>query len=209
MVDPLKRYGPYLAMLVLFLVVLVGTVFILRRPEPVVMTIITPTPRPTPTLAPTPTVAMVRVDVRGAVAKPGVYALPSGSRVQDAVTLAGDLVSGAEIRNINMARKLNDGEQLYIPATGEATAAPPTTAPAPAKGEKAPTPTKTPLGKININTATAEELDLLPGIGPAIAERIIQYRTENGPFKAPEDLKKVRGIGDALYNQMKDKITVE
>lgn len=197
--DPLKSYRPYLAMSFLFLIVLIGTIFVLRRPEPVAMTIITPTPRPTPTLA------MVLVDVRGAVAKPGVYALPSGSRVQDALVLAGDVANSAEIRGLNMARKLNDGEQLYIPTAGEATAAPIATA---SKGDKVPTPTKTPLGKINLNTATIEELDALPGIGPAIAQRIVEYRTQNGGFKQPEDLKKVRGIGDVLFSQVKDYITV-
>ena len=197
--DPLKRYRPYLAMSFLFLIVLVGTIFVLRRPEPVAMTIITPTPRPTPTLA------MVLVDVRGAVAKPGVYALPSGSRVQDALVLAGDVSTGAEIRGLNMARKLNDGEQLYIPTAGEATTAPLAT---PSRGDKAPTPTRTPLGKINLNTATIEELDVLPGIGPAIAQRIVEYRTQNGEFKQIEDLKKVRGIGEVLFNQVKDYITV-
>jgi competence protein ComEA len=197
--DPLKRYRPYLAMSFLFLIVLLGTIFVLRRPEPVAMTIITPTPRPTPTLA------MVLVDVRGAVAKPGVYSLPSGSRVQDALALAGDVSNGAETRGINLARKLNDGEQLYIPTASEATAAPLATT---SKGDKAPTPTKTPLGKINLNTATIEQLDVLPGIGPAIAERIVEYRTQNGGFKQVEDLKKVRGIGDVLFNQVKDFITV-
>ena len=198
--DPLKRYRPYLAMSLLFLVVLIGTIFVLRRPEPVAMTIITPTPRPTPT------VALVLVDVRGAVAKPGVYSLPSGSRVQDVLALAGNISITAEIGGINMARKLNDGELLYIPTAGEATVAPPTTS---SRGDKGPTPTKTPLGKININTATIEVLDALPGIGPAIAERIVEYRTQNGGFKQPEDLKKVRGIGDVLFNQVKDYITVQ
>ncbi len=206
--DPLKRYRPYLVMLLLFLVILIGTIFVLRRPEPVAMVIITPTPRPTPTLA------LVLVDVRGAIAKPGVYSLPSGSRVQDALALAGDILVNAEIRNINMARKLNDGEQLYIPVAGEAppTPVPPPPAATPAKGEKvekAPTPTKTPLGKININTATIEELDVLPGIGPAIAQRIIDYRTQDGPFKQLEDLKEVRGIGDVLFSQVKDYITLQ
>lgn len=198
--DPLKRYRPYLAMSLLFLVVLIGTIVVLRRPEPVAMTIITPTPRPTPT------VALVLVDVRGAVAKPGVYSLPSGSRVQDVLALAGNISSAAEIGGINMARKLNDGELLYIPTAGEATVAPPATL---SRGDKGPTPTKTPLGKININTATIEVLDALPGIGPAIAERIIEYRTQNGGFKQPEDLKKVRGIGEVLFNQLKDYITVQ
>lgn len=198
--DSLARYRPYLAMSFLFLVVLVGTVFALRRPEPAALTLITPTPRATATLA------AIVVDVRGAVAKPGVYTLPLGSRVQDALALAGDVLSNAETRGINLARKLNDGEQIYVPTVAEATLTP---AAALTKGERQPTSTKTPLGKINVNTATLAELDVLPGIGPSIAQRIVDYRTQNGPFKKIEDLKKVRGIGDALFEQVKDLVTVQ
>lgn len=198
--DSLARYRPYLAMSFLFLVVLVGTVLALRRPEPAALTLITPTPRATATLA------AIVVDVRGAVAKPGVYTLPPGSRVQDALALAGDVLSHAETRGINLARKLNDGEQIYVPTVAEATLTP---AAALTKGERQPTATKTPLGKININTATVAELDVLPGIGPSIAQRIVDYRTQNGPFKKIEDLKKVRGIGDALFEQVKDLVTVQ
>ena len=129
--DLRARYRPYLAMMFLFLVILVGTIFVLRRSEPVAMTIMTATPRPTATEV------LILVDVRGAVAKPGVYTLPAGSRVQDALTLAGDLLRNAETRNINLARKLNDGEQIYIPAEGEATPLP---AVAPVKSERQPTP---------------------------------------------------------------------
>ena len=197
--NSLTRYRPYIAMLLLFSIVLAGTIWVLRRPEPPALTVITPTPRPTATLA-----ALV-VDVRGAVAKPGVYTLPAGSRVQDALAQAGEPLPNAETRSFNLARKLNDGEQIYVPLIGEATAVPPT----PAKGGPSTAATKTPMGKININTASLEELDLLPGIGPAIAQRIIDYRNENGVFKQFEDLKKVRGIGDALFGQIKDLITLQ
>jgi competence protein ComEA len=195
--DSLARYRPYLAMLVLFLGTLAGTVFLLRRPEtPPAMTIITATPRPTATIA------SIIVDVRGAVNQPGVYTLPSGSRVQDALAHAGNVTSDADTRSLNLARRLNDGEQLYVPRQGEATPVPPTM---PARG--VPTATRV-VGKININTASVTELDTLPGIGPALAQRIIDYRTQNGDFKTIEDLKKVRGIGEALFDQIKDLITV-
>lgn len=200
--DSLARYRPYLAMMFLFVIVLGGTIWALRRPEPAALTIITPTPRPTATIA------SIIVDVRGAVAKPGVYTLAAGSRVQDALTQAGDALANAETRNLNLARKLNDGEQIYVPTVGEASATPP-----PATSGKgappAPAATKTPLGKININTASAAELDMLPGVGPSIAQRIVDYRTQNGAFKKADDLKKVRGIGDALFDQIKDLITVQ
>ena len=194
-----ERYRPYIAMLFLFSIVLAGTIWVLRRPEPPALTIVTPTPRPTATLA-----ALV-VDVRGAVAKPGVYTLPAGSRVQDALAQAGDLLPNAETRSFNLARKLNDGEQIYVPLIGEATAVPPSVG----KGVQSTSATKTPIGKININTATLEGLDELPGIGPAIGQRIIDYRNENGAFRQIEDLKKVRGIGDSVLGQIKDLITLQ
>ena len=199
--DSFARYRPYLAMLLLFVLVLIGTIFFLRRSEPVPVTITTPTPRPSPTIA------SVVVDVRGAVNKPGVYTLPAGSRVQDVLALAGDALNNADLRPLNLARKLNDGEQIYVALVGEATPIPP-----PALSSKSTTsrtPTKAVQGPININTATVEELDSLPGIGPSIAQRIIDYRTQTGNFKKIEDLKDVRGIGDALFDQVKESITVQ
>ena len=201
MTDSFVRYRPYLAMIVLFVVVWACTIFLLRRPEPpAAVTIVTVTPRPTATLA------SIRVDVRGAVNKPGVYTLPVGSRVQDALTLAGEVASNADTRPLNLARRLNDGEQIVVLAIGEV---PPTLVITPGRGVQANTPTKSPGGKVNLNTATLAELDTLPGIGPAIAQRIIDYRTQNCDFKTIDDLKKVRGIGDALLSQIKDSITVQ
>lgn len=194
--DGLARNRLYLVTLVLFGLILVGTVFVLRRPEPTPLAIVTTTPRPTPTIG------MIMVDVRGAVNKPGVYTLAVGSRVQDVLVLAGNPLSDAETRQLNLARKLNDGEQIYIPTFAEATLTPPVAA---AKSNTR----KTPVGKININTATVSELDPLPGIGPALAERIVEYRSQFGPFRQLEDIKKVRGIGDALYKQIQDLITLE
>lgn len=200
MTNWLVRYRPYLLMLFLFVIVLAGTIYLLRRPEPSAMVITTPTPKPTPT------VASLVVDVRGAVNKPGVYTLPAGSRVQDALALAGDVLANADTRVLNPARKLNDGEQIYVPVQGEATPIPPTSSRS--TTSRTPTPA-VPAGKININTATLAELDTLPGIGATIAQRIIDYRTQNGNFQKIDDLKKVRGIGDALFAQIKDLITVE
>jgi competence protein ComEA len=194
------RYRPYIAMLFLFLLVLGGTIWALRRPEPAALTIITPTPRPTPTTA------LVIVDVRGAVAKPGVYTLTAGSRVQDALAQAGDVLPNAETRALNLARRVNDGEQIYVPTIGEATVPPPAVS---GKNVQSNAATKTPIGKINLNTATLEELDALPGIGPSIAQRIIDFRTQNGAFEKIDDVKKVRGIGDALFSSIKDMITVQ
>ena len=198
--NSFTRYRPYIAMLFLFAIVLGGTIWVLRRSEPAALTIITPTPRPTATLA------AIVVDVRGAVAQPGVYTLPAGSRVQDALARAGDVLPKAETRSLNLARRLNDGEQLYVPTIGEATVPPPAT---PSKNSSSNAATKTPIGKINVNTATLTELDLLPGIGPSIGQRIIDYREQNGAFKQIEDLKKVRGIGDSIFGQIKDLVTLQ
>jgi competence protein ComEA len=202
----LARYRPYLAMVLLFVIVLAGTIYYFmnnRQPEsPARMTIVTPTPRATATTA-----ALI-IDVRGAVLQPGVYTLPLGSRVQDALALAGNLTVNADTRNLNLARRLNDGEQLYIPIVGEA---PPATAAIAVKSGTAsgPAATKNPPSKINVNTASLADLDALPGIGPAIAQRIVDYRTQNGDFKKIEDLKKVRGISDAFIEQIKDLVTLQ
>lgn len=200
--ESLARYRPYLVMLFLFALVLIGTIYFLRRPEsaPAVM-IVTATPRPSATIA------LLIVDVRGAVNQPGVYTLPAGSRVQDALASAGEVLRDADTRALNLARRLNDGEQIYVPLLGEATPLPPTAA-AKSSAARTPTASATP-GKINLNTATIEQFDALPGIGPAIAQRIIDYRTQNGDFKKIDDLKKVRGIGDALFDQIKDLITLQ
>jgi competence protein ComEA len=200
--NSLSRYRPYIAMMLLFIIVLIGTVYLLRRSDaaPTPIAIVTPSPRPTATIA------SIVVDVRGAVAKPGVYTLAIGSRVQDVLTLAGEPLANADTRSLNLARKLNDGEQIYIPLQGEVL---PTVPPASGKGDTKPAATPTRAGKINLNTATLQELDTLPGIGPATAQAIIDYRNQNGAFKKLDDIKKVRGIGDSLYNQIKDLVTLE
>lgn len=196
--NPLARYRPYLLMLALFAIVLGGTIFWLRRPEPTPLTITTATPRPTAT------VASLMVDLRGAVSKPGIYTLPVGSRVQDALILAGDVLSNADLRTLNLARRLNDGEQIYVPLIGEVV-----TAPTPSTKSGTLQTATSPGGKININTATLAELDRLPGVGPSIGQRIIDYRTQNGDFKKIDDLKKVRGIGDAMFDQIRDLVTLQ
>ena len=112
------RYRGYLVMTLVFIVVLIGTVFSLQRRDPPALVITTPTVRATPT-AP-----LVVIDVRGAVASPGVYSLPEGSRVQDALKSAGNPLSNGDTSALNLARKLNDGEQIFVPRIGDATATP-------------------------------------------------------------------------------------
>lgn len=199
MVAPRPPRLPYLLMLLLIVGVFALTVYFLRRPEPVPLAVITLVP------SPTPTIAVLLVDVRGSVARPGVYTLPVGSRVRDALALAGESLPEGDIRRLNPARKLNDGEQIYVPSIAETTLTPAATL----KSDRQPTPTKTPFGKINLNTATVDQLDLLPGIGPAIGQRIVDYRTQNGPFTSIEELKKVRGIGDVIFAGIQNLVTVQ
>lgn len=144
-----------------------------------------------------PTIA---VHVSGAVAAPGVYELEEGARVADAVELAGGFLEGAAENALNLARVLNDGEQVVVP-TAEEHAAQQTAAEA--LGGAAGVG-----GKVNINTASAEQLDTLPGVGESTAQKIIADREANGPFSSPEDLKRVPGIGDKKYAELADLITV-
>jgi competence protein ComEA len=170
---------------------------ILKRPEPSSPPlVITLQPRPTDEPA-TPTPATINVYVSGAVRKPDVYALPLNSIVKDAITAAGGATADADLDRINLATRLADQMQVYVPRQGEA-------APPPSNGSSPDSPTE----KININTGSVEELDKLPGIGPAIAKAIIDYRTKYGPFKKIEDINAVKGIGDALFEKIKDQITV-
>ncbi|MDD2555657.1 MAG: ComEA family DNA-binding protein [Syntrophaceticus sp.] len=143
------------------------------------------------------------VHVAGAVNKPGVYHLDSGARVEDAVQRAEPLAD-ADLNALNLARRIVDGEKILVPKEGEVTTAPDGNG----TEQGMPAAQGQPGGKININTASLEELDTLPGIGPAIAQRIIDHRTTHGPFRSSEDLQKVSGIGEKRYEQLKGLITV-
>lgn len=150
------------------------------------------------------------VDVDGAVAHPGLYKLPPGSRVQAALAAAGGLSPQADVHRINRAAKLHDGQKLYVLSQGES--APPLAASSgqgcegqactSADGGVAGSDAEG-QGLVNINTANAAQLTQLPGIGPAIAQKIIDYRTANGPFTSVDDLTKVPGIGAAKLAQIK------
>ena len=149
-------------------------------------------------IAPTQMIApALIIDVTGEVVSPGVYELPAGSRVIDAIKAAGGARAKAALSDLNLARIIKDGEQIYVDPIYKAGASIRT-------GSKAAVP----RGPININRASASELDSLDGIGPVIAKRIIAYRTTNGAFLAIEDLLKVSGIGDAKLAQFKEKIRV-
>ncbi len=139
------------------------------------------------------------VDIEGAVNAPGLYSLAADARVGDAIEAAGGLAAHAQPGAANLAQKLADGEQVFIPAIEEVQGTSQTgTGNAGASSRKD--------GKISINTASAEELQELPGVGPALSERIIDYRESKGRFSSIEDLQNVSGIGETRFENLKDKI---
>lgn len=144
----------------------------------------------------TPTPAVLVVDVAGWVRDPGVYEFVEGDRVIDAIHAAGGARHGAALDALNLAAPLADGTQVLVPRrtrTPDGTAV----------GGVAGTP-----AKINVNTASAAELETLSGIGEVLAQRIVDHRMENGPFASVEDLLGVSGIGDAILEQIRDDVTV-
>lgn len=163
------------ALLLALAAVVVGALVLLavRRPPPPVRLIEPSVP------------AEIVVQVDGAVLRPGLYRLPPGSRVADAVRAAGGPAATANLDAVNGARVLRDGERIRI-----------------AEGEPAIQTTDAPA-PVNVNTATAGELESLPGIGPVLAARIVEHRTRHGPFQTLEDLLRVEGIGPGLLNRLR------
>lgn len=149
-------------------------------------------------------VRQVGVDVEGAVASPGLYLVSADARVNDAVAAAGGMTSDADRQRVNLAQKVEDGMQVYVPSREEAPAATGTTT----TGAGQASSSGLSKGKVNLNTASAEELQTLSGIGPSLSQRIIDYRQANGPFKSVEDLRKVPGIGDTRFKSLKDLVCV-
>lgn len=146
----------------------------------------------------------VVVHVAGAVTSPGVYRLSAGSRVTDAVMAAGGPLGSAAPDAVNLARILTDGEQVYLPTVDEVAAG--VTA-GPAAGGTGGGGSAGP-GPLDLNTASVSDLDALPGIGEATAQKIVDEREKNGPFATPEDLMRVPGIGEKKFESLKDLVTV-
>jgi competence protein ComEA len=159
-------------------------------------------------LQPPPGAPEIIVYVSGAIEFPGTYSLPAGSRVGDALEAAGGTTARADASRLNLAARLDDGEQVEVPekvgqAQGQGSGS--------SSGNSVlsgPTPGAPSGSLVNINTATLEELDTLPGIGPATAQKIIEYRDANGPFQALEEIMNVPGIGPATFERIKDLITL-
>lgn len=221
----------YFAISLVWMAVLAGALLFTRRPTAEPIEIISPptaaatataapssTPAPTDTPAPTPTSRPLRVDVIGAVLKPGVQTLPPDSIVDDAIRAAGGPSEDADLERVNKAVALQDGAQVYVPRKNDPTAHPvlsePTAAPTaeptaalavpqrsspaiPAQGDGG--------APVNLNTATLEELDTLPGVGPKTAQLIVDGR----PYATVDDLLRVKGIGPATLAKIKPLATTE
>ena len=171
------------------LVILITALFVLRGSSQEVVA------APAPLEIESISTQTLMVDVEGAVVNPGVYSLPLNARVFEAIKAAGGLKKGADTSDINQARLLKDGEQIYVYPT--------TTS---AGGVSRPAVRKN--GPIMINRATVKDFESLDGIGPVLANRIVSYRKINGPFAAVEDLLKVPGIGQSKFAQFKEKLRV-
>jgi competence protein ComEA len=150
------------------------------------------------TVAPKST-AMV-VHVAGAVASPGVYTVAPSARVTDAVSAAGGVVAEADPNAINLAAPLHDGERVYVPKVGETVAV--------AQIDGTGGGPDVPAGPVNVNSATAEQLDVLPGVGPATAAAIVAHRRQHGPFSSVDQLGDVRGIGPAKLEALRGLVTL-
>ena len=132
------------------------------------------------------------VHVVGAVRRPGLYRLPDRSRISDAVTRAGGPTRRADLSAVNLAAPVADGVQVVVPAR------------APGEGGGAPPPSNAPQGPVHLNTATLEELDALPGVGPVTAQKILDYRQQHGAFASIDELDAIPGIGPARLEQLKE-----
>ena len=166
-----------------------------RSPDGIEITL----PTRTPVVAETRPPAQIMVYVSGEVIRPGVYRLDSEHRIADALNAAGGPTTDADLDRINLAMRLNDEDQIHVPAVGSSS---PVTA-----GSAGSDPTTT-SGKVNLNTANVGELETLPGIGSVRAEAIVEHRATHGPFERIDDLVEVSGIGDGILGSIRHLIEV-
>jgi len=160
------------------------------------------------------TTGAIVVDVVGAVREPGVVSLPASARVIDAIRAAGGATAGADLSRLNLAAKLSDGARVAVPELGAP--APPIDPAAVSAAASGGDPSSSSLGDptggsaavVDVNTATADQLEVLPGIGPTLAGAIVQERERNGPFRSIDDLTRVPGIGDGRLSQLRDRVSI-
>jgi len=191
----MKPWQQTLAGFLLGLVVVGAIILVVspQRGQPI--SLVTRTPNLTPEPSATP--KLIRIHITGAVNVPGVYTLPETARVEDAIQAAGGLHETSDPQLLNLAAQLIDGQRLYIPSTQDATLT---------TDERGITLENS--SRININTASLAELDRLPGIGEVKAQAILDYRQQNGLFTALEDLMKVEGISQTLFEKIQALITL-
>jgi competence protein ComEA len=178
----------------LVVAVIAGWLFVRTPPPPAEDSLPRARPAATSTTAP----AVVVAHAAGAVRNPGVYRLDAGARVADLLAAAGGALPDADLDRVNLAAKVIDGVQVYVPRRGEAGGS----------GGAAGSVGGETVGPVNLNTATLEQLDALPGVGPATAKAILDARTRLGGFASVEDLLDVRGIGPAKLDAIRDLVTV-
>ncbi|WP_372451990.1 helix-hairpin-helix domain-containing protein [Catellatospora tritici] len=193
--DPGRRGVRALAAVAVLVVLIAAYLAWQARPqaEPV-PALVADTAAPRPLTAASPTELVVAVT--GQVRRPGLVRLPPGSRVADAIEAAGGVLPGTDVSTLNLARRVADGELIAVAVPG--------VVPADQGGGAGAAPG----GLVNLNTATLAQLDALPGVGPVLAQRILDHRARHGDFRGVGDLRQVEGIGDAKYEQLKDLVTV-
>ena len=185
---------------VLLLLVGVGGLFSKKEEAVEEVTVIETTVLADKTEVSTSQETIIFVDIKGAVKNPGVYQMKAGDRVKDALDAAGGLTDEADSQKVNLAQRVEDQMVIVVPKVGEEA----TEIPAGVTSKEAAKE-----GKVNINTATVEELKTLKGVGEKKAEAIIEYRKKNGSFKTKEDLMKVRGIGKKLFESFQERIVTQ
>jgi competence protein ComEA len=215
-VDPGRRPAMAVGLAALLAVLIAGAWVLVQRPHASALTTTTSTPQgpqqslvaagpstlttpSTPTTGPTMKSAIasavtIVVDVVGKVARPGIYQLTTGARVDDALRAAGGALPGVDVSSLNLARLVGDGEQIAVGVTGAAdSGAVPTGTPNAAA----------PVGRVNLNTATVAQLDALPGVGPVLAQHIVTWRSEHGRFTSIDQVREVSGIADAKFDDLR------
>lgn len=191
----------------LFGLLAVGLILLLAQPKQGVPITLMPAPTATATGLPMPTWTPkpILAQIGGAVHSPGVYSLPEGARVEDLILAAGGLSTDADLDRINTIAALQDGDYYYLPAAGQAIPETATNAPSNITSEHDSAFTY----PLDLNTATQEELESLPGIGPSKAADILAYRDSHGPFLSLDDLVNVPGIGEVTVDSLRDYLIVD
>jgi len=202
--QPVPVPGVIAGLAGLVVVATLAVVLLRASPPPAELTLprAAESPATPPPAAPGGPGGLATVHAAGQVTNPGVYAVPAGARVADVLTAAGGALADADVAQLNLAAKVVDGERIWVPKTGD------TPPPSPAAGPGAAGAGARPPGPLDLNTATAEQLDLLPGVGPATAQAILTWRARNGRFRSVADLLEVPGIGPAKLEALRPLVRV-